>query len=170
MIQPCEERHCSAKYLRLFTAVNVVGESACKEDIGDNDDAGTVAHRAPSEWKTEVCPKSSSCRGGGINNYGDRRCKDAAKLCEYGESRSVPSRRVKQRWDFNSGSSDALIEKQATVIPSWKSIEDLSEEKGSSACSPCSCAQHENQVYQLTVGKDSWIESYDALIYPVDSL
>ena len=60
--------------------------------------------------------------------------------------------------------------KQATVIPSWKSIEDLSEEKGSSACSPCSCAQHENQVYQLTVGKDSWIESYDALIYPVDTV
>ena len=48
VIQPCEERHCSAKYLRLLKAVNVVGESACKEDIGDNADAGTVAHRAPS--------------------------------------------------------------------------------------------------------------------------
>ena len=54
--------------------------------------------------------------GGGINNYGDRRCKDAAKLCEYGESRSVPSRRVKQRWDFNSGSSDALIENKQPLF------------------------------------------------------
>ena len=51
MIQPCEERHCSAKYLRLLKAVNVVGESACKEDIGDNADAGTVAHRAPSGYR-----------------------------------------------------------------------------------------------------------------------
>ena len=44
VIQPHEERHCSGKYPRLFKAVNVVG----KEDISDNADAGTVAHRAPS--------------------------------------------------------------------------------------------------------------------------
>ena len=63
-----------------------------------------------------------------------------------------------------------LLLKQNFYIQKKKKKKKKSEEKGSSACSPCSCAQHENQVYQLTVGKDSWIESYDALIYPVDTV
>ena len=33
VIQSCEERHCPAKYLRLFKAVNVVGESARKISV-----------------------------------------------------------------------------------------------------------------------------------------
>ena len=33
MIQSCEERHCPAKYLQLFKAVNIVGESAKKISV-----------------------------------------------------------------------------------------------------------------------------------------